>query len=168
MSSQARSRAHMFFAEGSAAVRGNSRALPDGLSVWLRIEPRRRIALQAHASARNSDPAAARSLASACARSVRDALLTAGVAERQIDDGAGIALHSSDSATPLQTAIAGRVDEAPLPEPEPAAAVALRRAGVPAAIAKPPIAASQPIAAAARSARSALTAGNTCATKRHR
>lgn len=116
----ARHRAHVFFAEGSAALRARSRELLGSIASWLYTAPHRRITLFAHANAMSRRPYAARDLAFERLNKVREALKRAGVNDTQLDDSPTIALHLQVSqAQASELALCRRVDVVPLPEDEP-------------------------------------------------
>lgn len=116
----ARHRAHVFFAEGSAALRARSRELLGSIASWLDTVPHRRITLFAHANAMSRRPYAARDLAFERLNKVREALKRAGVNDTQLDDSPTIALHLQvNEAQASELALCRRVDVVPLPEDEP-------------------------------------------------
>lgn len=115
-----RHRAHVFFAEGSAALRARSRELLGSIASWLDTVPHRRITLFAHANAMSRRPYAARDLAVERLNKVREALKRAGVNDSQLDDSPTIALHLQvNEAQASELALCRRVDVVPLPEDEP-------------------------------------------------
>ncbi len=119
-----RTRAHVFFAQGSATLRTRSRSLLASVAAWLRYEPERKIVLHAHANTVGRHPMESKELATARVHSVREALIAEGAPVDQIDTHAVVELHLPGDDSPLQRAICRRVDVMPSADDEP-------RSGIP-------------------------------------